>query len=489
VIEDRHVELSSRRYAGNAAARVADLRKALSSHEPWWRYLASVLIFLVAVITRTLLDNALPPGLPFLTFFPAILANTYLIGLAGGIATLLASAVAADYWWLNPTFGSPGDTSASIALIAFLLIGALNILIVHLLREERERSRALAASTDEIELRLKTALTAAHLATWEYDFASGAIVWDGPLRQMFDLPEGQEPSSDFFFSIVHPEDRGRLRQLRERSLAGDESGLASEFRVTLKDGAIRWLQIEGAFLPGPRRRAAGVARDITRRKLADEQMLLVTAELKHRMRNLFAVVGSIFQQTLRAAAVPDNVAATVSGRLSALARAQELLTLGGGDRGADLAQLMRNVVAPLVPGRDQATPKQRFAVAGPSVTLPPDVTTSFALVVHELATNALKYGAWSGKGSVSVRWRIETPAGQGRQLEFLWREVDGPPVAPPVREGLGTTLIRKALPAATIEHRLNASGLECSIRLPLDASAGAAGAAVEEAGHQAAPGR
>jgi HWE histidine kinase/PAS fold len=118
---------------------------------------------------------------------------------------------------------------------------------------------------------------------------------------------------------VHPDDCPRLEQQREWALRGNARALASEFRVVLKDGAVRWLQIEGAFLPSIELRAAGVARDITRRKLADEQMQLVMTELKHRIRNLFAVVGSIFQQTLRSAAVPDHIGAAVSGRLSVLA--------------------------------------------------------------------------------------------------------------------------------------------------------------------------
>jgi PAS domain S-box-containing protein len=160
-------------------------------------------------------------------------------------------------------------------------------------------------------------LDAAQLATWKYDLATGNIVWDGALRELFGIPQGQEPSIDFF-SIVHPDDRPRLEQQRERALRGDARALASEFRVVLKDGAVRWLQIEGAFLPSIELRAAGVARDITRRKLADEQIQLITTELKHRIKN-FAVVGSIFQQMLRSAAVPDHIGAAVSGRLSALA--------------------------------------------------------------------------------------------------------------------------------------------------------------------------
>jgi PAS domain S-box-containing protein len=466
VISNPEVGVGERLQAPSDATRLASsLLKALSSPAPSWRYVAAFLIFLAAVLVRMALDKELPPGLPFLTFFPAILANTYLAGLAVGIATLLASALTASAWWLKPPSATSLDDAAALAVIAFLVVGAVNILIVHLLREERERSGALAKSTEEAELQLKTALNAANLATWEYNLETGQIVWDGALRELFGLPQGQHPSIDFFFSIVHPEDRSRLEVQRQRALAGDASALASEFRVVLTDGTMRWIKIEGAFLSGVQVRAAGVARDITRRRLADERMLLVTSELKHRMRNLFAVVGSIFQQTLRSAGAPDEIGAAVSGRLSALARAQDLLTLGGGDSGADLAELVRKVISPLVPEGDHAPPERRLTLAGPTVVLPPDLSSAFALVLHELATNALKYGAWSGAGAVHVSWRFEDP---GHELYFFWQEVDGPPIATPVREGLGTTLIQKALPAARVEHSLKPTGLECSIRVPLE---------------------
>jgi two-component system, chemotaxis family, CheB/CheR fusion protein len=96
-----------------------------------------------------------------------------------------------------------------------------------------------------------------------------------------------------------------------------------------------------------------------------------------------------------------------------------------------------------------------------------DVSTSFALVLHELATNALKYGAWSEHGSVRVSWRLEKNESDGQQLNFLWQERDGPPVSAPTKEGLGTFLIQKALPGAIVEHTFNPSGLACSIHLPL----------------------
>jgi K+-sensing histidine kinase KdpD len=173
VVPDRNVGPDETRQIAGALSR---FQQRFPIREPWWRCFAAVLIFVAAVVTRLLLDHELPPGLPFLTFFPAILANAYQAGFAVGIATLLASALAAGVLWLDPSYALPPSSQAVIATIAFLVIGALNVLIVHLLRDERERSQALVASKEEAELRLKTALDAAHVATWEYDLASRAIV-------------------------------------------------------------------------------------------------------------------------------------------------------------------------------------------------------------------------------------------------------------------------------------------------------------------------
>ena len=112
--------------------------------------------------------------------------------------------------------------------------------------------------------------------------------------------------------------------------------------------------------------------------------------------------------------------------------------------------------------RTVAPDTNRLRVAGASFRLPPQVTTPFALILHELATNALKYGAWSHDGHVAVTWRVEA-----RKLLFEWRECDGPAIAPPMREGLGSALIKSGLPNATVQHELKRDGLECRICLPL----------------------
>ena len=187
----------------------------------------------------------------------------------------------------------------------------------------------------------------------------------------------------------------------------------------------------------------------------DDQTELINRELKHRIKNLFSITNSICVQTIRSGAPAAEMANSVSGRIMAVAAAQDLLSAAAKE-GADLLELTTALVKPLTP--DDA----RLKISGDNVRLPVDATTPLALILHELATNALKYGAWSGEhGHVAICWTAENT------LNFVWREHDGPAISPPPREGLGSVLIKQGLPTATVQHDLKADGLECRIVLPL----------------------
>jgi two-component system CheB/CheR fusion protein len=140
----------------------------------------------------------------------------------------------------------------------------------------------------------------------------------------------------------------------------------------------------------------------------------------------------------------------------AIAAAQDVLSAASSE-GADLHELITELASTLAPDRG------RLEIEGAPVRLAAGITTPFALILHELATNALKYGAWSqDSGKVQVSWSLAEGT-----LSFRWRERDGPVIAPPMREGLGRTLIKSSLPGATVSHDLKADGLECRIELPL----------------------
>jgi two-component sensor histidine kinase len=196
-------------------------------------------------------------------------------------------------------------------------------------------------------------------------------------------------------------------------------------------------------------------------RLRDEQLSLINQELHHRLKNLFAVTNSICSSTIRAGLPADETVQAISGRIQSIARAQDLLSVSSRS-GAAVGDLVQSVVLPLAPERS------RVQFTGPSAELRAEDTTSFALILHELGTNALKYGAWSDpKGMVNIAWSVKTLPDSEQQLDFEWSEHDGPHVSPPPREGLGSKLIRRALPGSTIDHDLKADGLSCRIRLAL----------------------
>lgn len=181
-----------------------------------------------------------------------------------------------------------------------------------------------------------------------------------------------------------------------------------------------------------------VTRDFRDRRRAENDMRLMNGELAHRLKNVLAVVQSIAQQTLRAA--PDTATASqnLAARLAALGAATDVLT-GRSWRSADLRDLAVRALAP------HGVIGERILVSGPLVTLKPELTVAFALALHELATNAAKYGALSNEtGTVALDWNIEGD-GDDALLSLCWRERGGPPVLPPERTGFGSVLIERSL--------------------------------------------
>ena len=187
----------------------------------------------------------------------------------------------------------------------------------------------------------------------------------------------------------------------------------------------------------------------------DQRLEMINRELKHRIKNLFAIADSVCQQTITAGGSKREMSRSVSGRIRAIASAQELLSTTSTE-GAELTELVQSLVSNLAPA------PARIRIEGQPLRLGGEIATPFALILHELATNALKYGAWSKDiGCVHITWS------RSSSLRFQWREHDGPAIAPPLREGLGHKLIQSSLPGARVEHSLKPDGLQCNIDLPL----------------------
>ena len=207
--------------------------------------------------------------------------------------------------------------------------------------------------------------------------------------------------------------------------------------------------------------ASAVARDIAERKAADERALLLMGELDHRVKNILAVVSAVVTQTLQSGGPPELFAADLEGRILAIARAHNMLTDRGGTEGS-LRTLITTELRPYQQGGN-------VTLDGDEVVLTPNVSVTLALAVHELATNAAKYGCLSvPTGKLTVAWRVVGPD-DARRLEIDWTEAEGPPVASPKRRGFGSKLIETSLVHgldATVERVFAAGGVKCAIVIP-----------------------
>ncbi|MBR0776554.1 PAS domain-containing protein [Bradyrhizobium diazoefficiens] len=204
--------------------------------------------------------------------------------------------------------------------------------------------------------------------------------------------------------------------------------------------------------------------DVTAITRAEERQRLLLAELQHRVRNTLGVVRSIARRSAESSATVEEYAAHLDGRLTAFARTQALVTRDP-EGGVDLEYL---VVEELL--AYNAREGEQMRVSGPTVRFQPKAAETFALAVHELATNALKYGALSKpSGRLEISWRIDESA-DPPQLLFEWRERGGPVVSPPPRQGFGTELLERTLAFELKGHTtisFSPSGLACLIAIPL----------------------
>jgi len=216
------------------------------------------------------------------------------------------------------------------------------------------------------------------------------------------------------------------------------------------DGAVSGIFVEGS--------------DVTARVRAAEYQQLLLNELNHRVKNTLATVQSIVSQTLRNAPTPPEARALIEQRMIALSRAHDVLTQEKWE-GADLHAIVAQALAPF-----RESEHDRFRVGGPGVRLSPRMALDLAMALHELGTNALKYGALSdASGVVDLTWRVNhhsTPP----HLKLRWAEKGGPPVTPPIRRGFGTRLIERSLAQdlggeATIEFA--STGVICTVDAPL----------------------
>ncbi|MFZ3584665.1 chemotaxis protein CheB [Loktanella sp. DJP18] len=203
--------------------------------------------------------------------------------------------------------------------------------------------------------------------------------------------------------------------------------------------------------------------DVTERKRFDEHREVLVGELNHRIKNVMATVQAIASQTLKSATSMEEARATFGSRLIALGKSHDVLTRENWG-GADLRNIVSETVEPLWGGSN------RFQIEGPHLWLAPNAALSIAMAMHELATNAAKYGALATEdGQVDIRWQL-IGDGADRRLSLRWLESGGPPVVPPTRKGFGSVLVQKVLATelgGKVDVVYDTSGVVCTIDAPM----------------------
>jgi len=330
-------------------------------------------------------------------------------------------------------------------------------------RRVAERTAELEASNAQLlesERRRSLALTAGSMGSWDLDPISGEYTWDEGQYRLYGVDrKAFSANVKNVHGLVHLNDRDAVEETMNRAIATGQGG-QMEFRIIRPDGEQRWCLGTVAVTseaPGQVIRLSGCTVDITERKLDEERQVLLAREVDHRAKNALAVVQSLVRLT-RADTIADFVQA-VDGRVRALASIHTLLSESRWV-GASLRQLVEDEMAPY-----RTRHSGQIVMEGLPILLLPAAAQTFALALHELATNAAKYGALSvGGGHVKLAWELKA-----KNLVLTWTETGCDAVTEPTKKGFGLTVIK-----ASIEGQLGGrvtcdwlpQGLNCVFTIP-----------------------
>jgi PAS domain S-box-containing protein len=304
---------------------------------------------------------------------------------------------------------------------------------------DRSEQRTAELKLQHSETRTRLALEAADLGTWEAIPSLGVVHGDERARYLLDhKDDGLIDYERQFLTRIHPSHRELVdRHIREALAPAGSGQINSEYRMfDAEDGRERWVHSTARVvkLPGERRRLIGTVRDISADKAADAHRTLLANELQHRIKNTLAVVQGIVSQSLKTVATPIEARDAIASRLQTLSNAHDMLT-----RSSWTAVPIRDVVDGATAAHHDGT--DRVRMSGPVIKLQARAALALSMVLHELCTNATKYGALSVEsGHVAIDWSV---SGDQNDLTFdlSWQEEGGPPVSVPKRRGFGSRLI------------------------------------------------
>jgi PAS domain S-box-containing protein len=335
------------------------------------------------------------------------------------------------------------------------------------LKTQIERMSELARA----EAKFRLAMEAARMGEIIVDLKTEGAIHTPAFAKLFGYPADRRLSLAEIMERWHPEDRARVIAERDTAILGGASAFETEYRIVWPDGTTKWLSGRGQITrdaSGAATEVSVIYMDVTERKWVEERQNLLLAELNHRVKNTLASIQSIALQSRLDRPTPEVFGERFEARLGALASAHDLLTQAAWE-GASLADAVRRTLAPHMKSGNGA---DRITIDGPAVQLSPNAAVTLHMALHELATNAAKYGALSAPhGRLQVRWSVDrsaTPA----TIEFVWTESGGPVVQPPKRRGFGLHLVEKGLAhelEGAVSMQFEPGGLTYQVRLPASA--------------------
>lgn len=410
----------------------------------------------LAVALRMAVGSQLLPGLSFITFYPAIIIAALVGGFSRGLLATVLSALAAWYLFV-PTYEGWGlDYYSAFSLALFCVICLANLGLVYLL--DTAIDRALSQ-----EQNVRTLIQSAPNGVLVVDNDGRITLVNASLEQLFGYKQSELLGREVEM-LVNEITAPKHRQLREAYAAHPEArpmGWGRDLSARRKDGSE--FPVEIGLNPIKRNGKNGVLAtviDVTERMRAQESQQLIIRELHHRTQNLFAVIEAIVARSFDECKTPAEAKDALRGRIHALATAYATVTNTSGKH-ASLRGFLSEQLAAF---------SDRISLSGCNVLVSPSAAQQFALIAHELATNALKYGALSiPQGRISIEGRIDRVDGAGH-LSFVWRETGGPPASAPARRGFGSVILMDVTKqwASEVAADFSKGGLVYSFRVPLD---------------------
>jgi PAS domain S-box-containing protein len=336
-----------------------------------------------------------------------------------------------------------------------------------LTRNISDRKRAENALAER-NLQLSLAGKAALVGSYSYGLDADVMHVSEGYVALHGLPEGTvETTRSEWCSRAHPEDRDRVAERRREAFRKRISEYDIEYRIVRSDGTLRWIESRSLILynrHGRPERVVGVNIDVTERKRTEDRQRILVAELDHRVKNLLSTISAVAAHTMDASSSMQQFVAALDGRIRSMALTHELLS-GHRWQGIPLAQLLRRELAPY------AT-KSNTDVKGPDVLLSAEAGQTIAMAVHELTTNAAKYGALSRReGLVLVRWQWPTNGHAAEPLTIDWKEIGGPPVDARRKANYGSSVITDLVPyelGGTADLVFASEGVRCRLSVPAE---------------------